>query len=160
LPQFLHELPANALHISRRPLPKGRATSQEGEWAEWKEAILRELVKDLSDELASSRRGKHWEARVRNLRWAIAIVDKQMAFPWQWRSMSEVMAEIPALRGVARGGLQQVLKNLIDDARMRVVKKMGSEKEQAVAYGLQRRSHRSPRQTEGILLPSPRACYP
>ena len=81
--------------------------------------------------------------------WAIAVADSQMAFPYQWRSMREVMAEIPGLQGVPRGGLQQVLKNLIDDAQMRVVKKMGTEKEQAVAYGLQRRSHRSPRQTEG-----------
>jgi hypothetical protein len=77
----------------------------------------------------------------------LAVADKQMAFPYQWRSMPEVMAEIPGLRGVPRGGLQQVLKNLIDDARMRVVKKMGTEKEQAVAYGLQRRSHRSLGQT-------------
>jgi len=63
--------------------------------------------------------------------------------------MPEVMAEIPGLRGVPRGGLQQALKNIIDDARMRAVRSLGSEKEQAVAYGLQRRSHRSPRQTEG-----------
>jgi hypothetical protein len=138
--------------------PEGRATSQEGEWAEWKEAILRELVKDLNDELASNRRGKHWEARIRNIRLAIAIADRQMAFPYQSRSIRDVMAEIPGLQGVPRGGLQQVLKNLIDDARMRVVKKMGTEKEQAVAYGLQRRSHRSPRQTEAILLPSLREC--
>ena len=72
--------------------------------------------------------------------------------------MPEVMAEIPGLRGVPRGGLQQALKNLIDDARMRAVKRLGTEKEQAVAYGLQRRSHRSPRQTEAILLPSLREC--
>jgi hypothetical protein len=43
---------------------------------------------------------------------------------------------------------------------MRVIKRLGTEKEQAVAYRLQRRSHRSPRQTEGVSLPSPRACYP
>jgi hypothetical protein len=138
--------------------PEVRATSLEGEWEEWKEAVIGELVKDLGGELAS-RRGKHWEARVRNLRWAIAVADRQMAFPYQWRSMPEVMAEIPGLRGVPRGGLQQALKNIIDDARMRAVKKIGSDKEQAVALGLQRRSHRPPRQTEGIMLPSPRACY-
>ena len=102
----------------------------------------------------ASEGGKHWEARVRNLRWAIAIADKQMAFPYQWRSMPEVMEEIPELRGVARGGLQQVLKNLIDDARMRAVKRLGTEKEQAVAYGLQRRSHRSLGQTEARFLPA------
>jgi hypothetical protein len=133
--------------------PEGRATNPEGEWEEWKTEILGELLKDLHDEMASEG-GKHWQARVRNLRWAIAILDKQMAFPYQLRSMPEVMAEIPELRGAARGGLQQALKNLIDDARMRVVKRLGSEKEQAVVYGLQRRSHRSLRQTEGRILSS------
>jgi hypothetical protein len=138
--------------------PEGRAISQEGEWAEWKEAILRELVNDLSDELASSRRGKHREARVRNLRWAMAVADAQMKYPYEWRSMQEVMAEILGLQGVPRGGLQQVLKNLIDAARLRAVRRLGSEKEQAIAYRLQRRSHRSVGQTEGTFLPSPREC--
>jgi hypothetical protein len=140
--------------------PEGRATSQEGEWEEWKEAILRELIKDLNRELASKRGGKHWDARVRNLHWAIAVADEQMRYPYESRSVREVMATIPGLRGVPRGGLQQALKNLIDDARMRAVKRLGTEKEQAIAYRLQRRSHRSVGQTEGIFLPSPRACYP
>jgi hypothetical protein len=104
--------------------------------------------------------GKHWQSRVRNLRWAIAIVDKQMAYPFQRRSMPEVMAEIPGLQGIRRGGLQQALKALIDDARLRAVKRLGTEKEQAVAYGLQRRSHRSLGQTEGRILPSLWACGP
>jgi hypothetical protein len=134
--------------------PEARVTNPEGEWDEWRIAILRELVKDLNDELESNQRGKHWQARIRNLRLAVSIADKQMAFPYQWRSMPEVMEEIPELRGVARGGLQQTLKNLIDDARMRVVKRLGSEKEQDVAYGLQRRSPRSLGQTEGRILPS------
>src|SRR5262249_22106025 len=42
--------------------PEGRASYQEGEWEEWREAILRELVKDLNDELESNQRGKHWQA--------------------------------------------------------------------------------------------------
>ena len=50
------------------------------------------------------------------LRWAIAFAEKQMAVPYQWRSMPAAMAEIPELRGVGRGGLQQTLKSLIDDA--------------------------------------------
>jgi hypothetical protein len=138
--------------------PRGRVSNEEGEWQEWKDAILSELIRDLNDELESNQRGKHWESRIRNLRNAIAIVDRQMAYPYQWRSMPEVMAEIPGLQGVPRGGLQQALKNLIDDARMRVVRKLGSEKEQAIAYGLQRRS-RSLGQTEGRFLPSLGACY-
>jgi hypothetical protein len=123
--------------------PEGRATNQEGEWEEWKAAILRELVQDLHDEMANDQAGMHRESRVRNLRWAIAIADRQMAIPYQWRSMPEVMDEIPELRGRGRGGLQQALKNLIGDARMRVVARMGSDKEQAVAHRLQTRDHRT-----------------
>jgi len=136
--------------------PEGREASPEGEWGEWRSAIVGELVKDLHHEMANEG-GKHWESRVRNLRWAIAIADKQMAIPFQWRSMPEVMGEIPELEGIPRGGLQQVLTNLIDDARMRVVKRIGTDKEQAVAHGLQRRSHR---QTEGTFLPALWACRP
>jgi hypothetical protein len=53
--------------------------------------------------------------------------------------MPEVLEEIPELQGIPRGGLQQTLKALIDGARMRVVAKMGSDKEQAVAQWLQSR---------------------
>ncbi len=122
--------------------PEARAANPEGEWEEWRAAILQELVNDLNHELATNRGGKHWEARVRNLRWAIAIAARQMSISYHWRSMPEVMSEIPELRGVGRGGLQQALRNLIDDARDRVVARMGSEKEQAVAHWLQARGHR------------------
>ncbi len=110
-----------------------------GEWEAWKSAILGELTNDLNKELAKGQGGKHWEARLRNLQWAIAIANKQMEYPYQWRSMPEVMAEIPGLQGVRRGGLQQALKGIIDDARTRVVAKMGTEREQAVAHWLQTR---------------------
>jgi hypothetical protein len=65
------------------------------------------------------------------------------------------MAEIPELRGIRRGGLQQTLKALIDDARNRVVAKMGSEQEQAVAHWLQSRGRRVLGRTraEGTLPP-------
>jgi hypothetical protein len=119
--------------------PAARAANQEGEWEEWRSAILRELINDLRSVEARSPGGKHGEARIRNLRWAIALAEEQMAIPYQWRSMPKVMEEIPELRGVGRGGLQQTLKALIDDARHRVVAKMGSDREQGVAYWLQRR---------------------
>jgi hypothetical protein len=51
--------------------------------------------------------------------------------------MPAAMDEIPELRGV-RGGLQQTLTNLIDAARNRVLAKMGTEREKAVARSLQR----------------------
>jgi hypothetical protein len=34
---------------------------------------------------------------VQSLRWVIEIAEKQMEVPYQWRSMPEVMAEIPGL---------------------------------------------------------------
>lgn len=114
-----------------------RAVPLADEWDEWRTAILRELRSDLRNEEETNHGGKHWQARLRNLRWAIAIADRQMAFPYQWRSMPEVMAEIPELRGISRGGLQQTLKALIDDARNRVVARMGSDREQALAHRLQ-----------------------
>lgn len=126
--------------IGDTPLdPEDRATPQESEWEQWREAILVELRHDLEDELRSDKGGKHWESRVRNLRWAVEIVNRQMAFPYHWRSMPEVMAEIPELRIIGRGGLQQILANLINDARHRALDKIGSEREQAVALSLQRR---------------------
>jgi hypothetical protein len=121
----------------------GRASNEPGEWEEWRAAIIQELENDLRSEEEKNQGGKHGAARIRNLRWAIAIADRQMAIPYQWRSMPEVMAEIPELQGIGRGGLQQTLKNLIDDARNRVVAKMGGEKEQAVARRLQARGRRA-----------------
>jgi hypothetical protein len=131
--------------------PKARAEMPEGDWDEWRTAILRELMRDLHSEEARNQGGKHAGARIRNLRWAIAIADRQMAFPYQWRSMPEVMGEIPELRGIARGGLQQTLKGLIDDARNRAVARMGTHKEQGVAHWLQTRGQRS-------LGPTPRSA--
>jgi hypothetical protein len=131
--------------------PAARATTPAGEWDEWRTAILRELIQDLRNEEETNQGGKHWQARLRNLRWAIAIAEKQMAVPYQWRSMPEVMAEIPELRGIGRGGLQQTVKALIDDARNRVVATMGSDREQAVAHWLQtrRRARLQRTQVEG-----------
>ncbi len=134
--------------------PKARGANPDSEWDEWRTAILRELISDLQREQANNQGGKHAEAHIRNLRWAIAIADKQMAYPYQWRSMPEVMEEIPELRGIGRGGLQQALKSLIDDARNRVLAKMGSEREHAVAHSLQTRGRRrwQRAQVEGMSL--------
>jgi hypothetical protein len=119
--------------------PVAPAADPAGEWGEWRAAILAELLHDLRRAEASNPGGKHGQARLRNHRWAIAVAAKQLAIPYQRRSMAEVMQEIPELRGTPRGGLQQTLQALIDDARMRVVAKMGSAKEQGVAQWLQSR---------------------
>jgi hypothetical protein len=119
--------------------PVAPAADPAGEWDEWRAAILAELTHDLRRAEASNPGGKHGQARIRNLRWALAIAEKLLAIPYQRRSMPEVLEEIPELRGIPRGGLQQTLQALVDDARMRVVAKMGSAKEQAVAQWLHSR---------------------
>lgn len=121
--------------------PEARPDYPAEEWKEWKTAILRELANDLRREEESSQGRKHAEARIRNLRWAIDIANRQMAFPYEWRSMREVMDEIPELRGV-RGGLQQTLINIINDARNRVLARMGSESEKAMVRSFQARKKR------------------
>jgi hypothetical protein len=126
--------------IDDAPLdPVAPAADPEGEWGEWRAAILAELIHDLRRAEASNSGGKHGQARIRNLRWAVIIAEKQLAIPYRWRSMSEVLQEIPELRGIRRGGLQQTLKALIDAARMRAVAKIGTAKEQGVAHWLQSR---------------------
>ena len=80
----------------------GRASNRAGEWEEWRSAIIQELANDLHDELARNQGGKHGEARVRSLRWAIAIAEKQMAIPLPLAApMPEVHGRNP---GVARRG--------------------------------------------------------
>ncbi len=44
-----------------------------------------------------------------------------MAVPWTWRSLPEVAAEIPELRGRLRGGLADLVKRLIDQARRKAL---------------------------------------
>jgi hypothetical protein len=134
--------------------PVAPAADPAGEWGEWRAAILAELIHDLRRAEASNPKGKHWQARIRNLRWAVIIAEKQLAIPYQRLSMAEALQEIPELRGIPRGGLQQTLQALIDDARMRVVARMGSAKEQGVAQWLHsRRQARRRAQVEETFSP-------
>jgi hypothetical protein len=134
--------------------PVAPAADPAGEWDEWRAAILAELTHDLRRAEASNPGGKHGQARIRNLRWALAIAEMLLAIPYQRLSMADVMQEIPELGGIPRGGLQQTLQALIDDARMRVVARMGSAKEQGVAQWLQsRRQARRRAQVEETFWP-------
>jgi hypothetical protein len=89
------------------------------EWDDLKRAILNDLEAQLRKETEA--RGPHWQSRVRNLRWAVEIVKRQMALPWEWRSMPEVAAEIPGLQAGLRGGLADQLKRRIDLARRKAL---------------------------------------
>jgi len=89
------------------------------EWEDLKVAILNDLETQLRKEIEAQ--GPHWQSRVRNLRWAVEIVKRQMAIPWEWRSMPEIAAEIPGLQAGLRGGLADELKRRIDQARRKAL---------------------------------------
>ncbi|HKI34294.1 MAG TPA: hypothetical protein VKA46_20745 [Gemmataceae bacterium] len=108
--------------------PPARPRESELEWDDLKRAIIGDLQKELNKEIRS--RGAHWQSRARNLRWAVEIVKRQMALPWEWRSMPEVAAELPELKGQLRGGLADQLKRIIDGARR---KALGEDRQGAVA---------------------------
>ena len=55
--------------------PESRQEYPSEEWQEWKSSILRELLQDLRTEEERGQGGKHAEARIRNLRWALAIAE-------------------------------------------------------------------------------------
>ena len=84
-----------------------------------KNAIINDLGRQLQQEVEA--RGPHWRSRARNLRWAVQIVQRQMAVPWEWQSMPEVAAEIPGLEAGLRGGVADQLKRIIDQARRKAL---------------------------------------
>jgi hypothetical protein len=99
--------------------PPARPAMSDLEWEDLKQAIIHDLEKLLRKEIEAQ--GPHWRSRVRNLRWAVEIVKRQMAIPWTWRSMPEIADEIPGLEAGLRGGLADQLKRQIDQARRRAL---------------------------------------
>jgi hypothetical protein len=99
--------------------PPDRPQESELEWEDLKQAIINNLEAQAEREVEAQ--GPHWKSRVRNLRWAVEIVTRQMAIPWTWRSMPEIAAEIPELQAGLRGGLADQLKRRIDQARRKVL---------------------------------------
>jgi hypothetical protein len=99
--------------------PPARSEESEMEWEDLKNAIINDLERQVQKEVETQ--GPHWQSRARHLRWAIEIVKRQMAIPWEWRSMPEVAAEIPGLEAGLRGGLADQLKRRIDQARRKAL---------------------------------------
>jgi hypothetical protein len=95
--------------------PPARTQMSDFEWYDLKRAIVNDLETQLNKEVEGQ--GPHWQSRARNLRWAIEVVRRQMAVPWEWRSMPDAAAEMPELNGKLRGGLADQLKLIIDKAR-------------------------------------------
>ena len=65
--------------------------------------------------------GPHWKSRVRNLRLAVQIAERQMKIPWEWVSMPEAARDVPGLEAGLRGGLAAELKARIDQARRKAL---------------------------------------
>ena len=99
--------------------PPARSEESEMEWSDIRKAILNDLETQLRREVEAQ--GPHWQSRARNLRLAVEIVKRQMAIPWEWRSMPEVAREVPGLEAGLRGGLADQLKRRIDQARRKAL---------------------------------------
>jgi hypothetical protein len=99
--------------------PPARSEESEMEWSDIRNAIINDLEMQLRREIDAQ--GPHWQSRARNLQWAVEIVRRQMAIPWEWRTMPEVAREIPGLQSGLRGGLADQLKRRIDQARRKAL---------------------------------------
>jgi hypothetical protein len=99
--------------------PPARSEESEMEWSDIRKAILNDLETQLRREVEAQ--GPHWQSRARSLRLAVEIVKRQMAIPWEWRSMPEIAAEIPGLEAGLRGGLADQLKRRIDQAKRKAL---------------------------------------
>jgi hypothetical protein len=99
--------------------PLARPQMSNLEWLDLQRAIINDLETQLRKEIEEQ--GPHWQSRVRNLRLAVEIVKRQMAIPWEWRSMPEIAREVPGLEAGLRGGLADQLKRRIDQARRKAL---------------------------------------
>jgi hypothetical protein len=99
--------------------PPARPSMSDFEWGDIKRAVINDLETQLRKEIQG--KGPHWRSRAKTLRLAVEIVKRQMAIPWEWRSMPEAAADIPGLQAGLRGGLANQLRRRIDAARRRAL---------------------------------------
>jgi hypothetical protein len=112
--------------------PPARPSMSDLEWHDLKQAIINDLETQLRNEIEAQ--GPHWRARAKTLSWAIEIVRRQMAIPWEWRSMPEVARDVPGLEAGLRGGLADLLKRRIDQARRKALGEAADNKSDQVTY--------------------------
>jgi hypothetical protein len=99
--------------------PPARPSMSDIEWKDLKRAIINDLEAQLRNEIEAQ--GPHWKSRVRNLRLAVQIAERQMKIPWEWVSMPEAARDVPGLEAGLRGGLAAELKARIDQARRKAL---------------------------------------
>jgi hypothetical protein len=99
--------------------PPARPSMSDLEWRDIRQAVIDDLESQLRKVIEG--KGPHWRSRARNLRWAVEVVRRQMAVPWEFRSLPEVAPEVPGLEAGLRGGLADLLKRRIDQARRRAL---------------------------------------
>jgi hypothetical protein len=121
------------IHNPNNPFePPARPTMSDLEWHDLKRAVINDLERQLRQEIEG--KGPHWRSRARTLCLAVEIVKRQMAIPWEWKSMPQVAADIPGLQAGLRGGLADQLKRKIDQARRRALGEVTDNKSDKVAY--------------------------
>jgi hypothetical protein len=118
--------PDNPFEIPARPLMSDQ------EWHDLKQAIINDLETQLRKEVEG--KGPHWRSRARTLLWAVEIVKRQMAIPWEWLSLPGAAADIPGLQAGLRGGLANQLKRRIDQARRKALGEAADNKSDQAAY--------------------------
>jgi hypothetical protein len=99
--------------------PPARPSMSDLEWHDLKRAVINDLEAQLRKEIEG--KGPHWRSRARTLLLAVEIVKRQMTIPWEWRSMPEVARDVPGLEAGLRGGLADLLKRRIDQARRKAL---------------------------------------
>jgi hypothetical protein len=112
--------------------PPARPSMSDLEWHDLKRAVINDLEAQLRKEIEG--KGPHWQSRAHAVALAVEVVKRQMAIPWEWRSMPEVAADIPGLQAGLRGGLADLLKRRIDQARRRALGEATDNKSDQVAY--------------------------
>jgi hypothetical protein len=99
--------------------PPARPLMSDLEWRDIRQAVIDDLETQLRKVIEG--KGPRWRSRARNLRWAVEVGRRQMAVPWEWRSMPEVAPDVPGLEAGLRGGLADLLKRRIGQARKRAL---------------------------------------
>jgi hypothetical protein len=99
--------------------PPARPLMSDLEWRDIRQAVIDDLESELRKVIEG--KGPHWRSRARNLSWAVEVVKAQMAIPWEWRSLPAVARDVPGLEAGLRGGLADLLKRRIDQARRKAL---------------------------------------